>query len=52
MNTLKIVQNNIQAIKIKLLTRENTSSNILARIDNLTNKITPLKKKLRFKKGC
>lgn len=44
MNTLKIMRNDIQAINTKLLTQENTSSAILARMDTLTSEIFTLKK--------
>jgi len=44
MNTLKIVRNDIHSINAKLLTQENTSSAILARMDTLTAEIIALKK--------
>lgn len=45
MNTLKIVRNDIHSINTKLLTQENTSSAILARMDTLTAEI---KKKMKI----
>lgn len=43
-NTLTFLRNDIQAINTKLLTQENTSSAILARMDTLSTEIIALKK--------
>lgn len=44
MNTLKIMRNDIQSINSKLLTQENTSIAILARMDSLSTELASLKK--------